>query len=303
MTDITRRTLITGAALAATAACTSPNRPTEAGTSTTPPSTMPVTPPQRRSGGGNVLLAYFSRAGENHWEGGRRNLDIGNTKVVAQHIADQIGCDVYEITAADLYPFAYSPTVERNQREQDRDDRPALAAAPSNLSRYTTVLLGSPVWNTRAPMIMRTLLDSTEALAGKTIHPFITYAVGGLGVRRLPPVLPGRHGQPRTGDPRRGSADRTSRRRGMAAETWPPYRVTESHSCRGRRGHGGSGRSLARHALRALRCRWSIRVTGTPTITTPTMRSPGYAPDGELVSGRRRVVQIYHRDECLCLHL
>lgn len=178
MTDITRRTLITGAALAATAACTSPNRPTEAGTSTTPPSTMPVTPPQRRSGGGNVLLAYFSRAGENHWEGGRRNLDIGNTKVVAQHIADQIGCDVYEITAADLYPFAYSPTVERNQREQDRDDRPALAAAPSNLSRYTTVLLGSPVWNTRAPMIMRTLLDSTEALAGKTIHPFITYAVG-----------------------------------------------------------------------------------------------------------------------------
>jgi hypothetical protein len=30
-----------------------------------------------------VLLAYFSRAGENYWYGGRRDLRVGNTEVLA----------------------------------------------------------------------------------------------------------------------------------------------------------------------------------------------------------------------------
>ncbi len=42
---------------------------------------MPV--PSSPSGGG-VLLAYFSRAGENYYNGGRRNLDVGNTDVFAR---------------------------------------------------------------------------------------------------------------------------------------------------------------------------------------------------------------------------
>jgi hypothetical protein len=29
--------------------------------------------------GKNVLLVYFSRPGENYWNGGRRNLRVGNT--------------------------------------------------------------------------------------------------------------------------------------------------------------------------------------------------------------------------------
>lgn len=45
---------------------------------------------------------------------------------------------------------------------------------------YDTVLLGSPIWNVQAPMIMRTFVESVD-LAGKTIHPFVTYAVSGMG--------------------------------------------------------------------------------------------------------------------------
>jgi hypothetical protein len=55
--------------------------------------------------------------------------------------------------------------------------RPQIADGLPNLSRYSTVLLGSPIWNTRAPMIMRTFLEQTGLLAGKTIHPFCTYAM------------------------------------------------------------------------------------------------------------------------------
>jgi FMN-dependent NADH-azoreductase len=41
------------------------------------------------------------------------------------------------------------------------------------------VLLGSPIWNSSMPMIMRTFLDEVD-LAGKTVLPFVTYAVTGM---------------------------------------------------------------------------------------------------------------------------
>jgi flavodoxin len=130
--------------------------------------------------GGTVLLAYFSRAGENYYNGGRRRLAVGNTQVVAQKVSRLIGCDVHRIEAADPYPDDYTPTVERNVREQDADARPAIANPLTSIERYDTVLLGSPIWNVRAPMIMSTFTESLD-FTGKTIHPFTTYAMSGLG--------------------------------------------------------------------------------------------------------------------------
>jgi hypothetical protein len=42
------------------------------------------------------------------------------------------------------------------------------------------VLLGSPIWNVRAPMIMTTFVEGHDFTA-KTVLPFVTYAVSGLG--------------------------------------------------------------------------------------------------------------------------
>ena len=76
---------------------------------------------------GRVLLAYFSRAGENYHYGGRTNLDIGNTEVLAGMISRLITCDVHRIEAADPYPEGYDATVARNVREQNADARPGIA--------------------------------------------------------------------------------------------------------------------------------------------------------------------------------
>lgn len=127
-----------------------------------------------------ALLAYFSRPGENYHYGGRRNLEVGNTEVVARLIADRLDTDTYRVEAAEPYPFSYDDTVERNRREQQQDARPALATPPPALDGYDVVLLGSPVWNVGAPMIMHTLLEQWD-LRGKTILPFVTYAVSGMG--------------------------------------------------------------------------------------------------------------------------
>jgi flavodoxin len=127
-----------------------------------------------------VLLVYFSRAGENYYYGDRINLEVGNTEVVADMIAAAIEPDVFRIEAADPYPFDYEQTVERNKREQDDDARPAIAASLPAVEAYDTVLLGSPIWNVRPPMIMHTFADGVD-LRGKRIHPFVTYAVSGMG--------------------------------------------------------------------------------------------------------------------------
>ncbi|MGW1088083.1 flavodoxin [Streptomyces sp. NPDC002596] len=129
---------------------------------------------------GKVLLAYFSRPGENYYYGDRTNLKVGNTEVMARKIRDLIGCDVYRIEPTDPYPESYDATVKRNVREQDADARPAIKGALPDLDEYGTVLLGSPIWNVRAPMIMTTFTEQLD-FTGKTVVPFTTHAMSGMG--------------------------------------------------------------------------------------------------------------------------
>ncbi|MBT9608286.1 MAG: hypothetical protein IT189_01675 [Microbacteriaceae bacterium] len=138
------------------------------------------TPTSSASGSGRVLLVYFSRAGENYYYGDRRTLDVGNTEVVARMISDRIGCDVFRIEAADPYPADYEQTVARNVREEQQDARPAIAGTIPSLEDYDTIVLGSPVWNVRAPMIMWTFADAVD-WSGKRVLPFVTYAVSDFG--------------------------------------------------------------------------------------------------------------------------
>ena len=136
--------------------------------------------PPARQNRGRVLLAYFSRAGENYYYGGRADLIVGNTEVLAGLIKDRLDCDVHRIEAADPYPDSYDATVARNVREQNGNARPAIANPLPTIDQYDTVLLASGIWNVRAPMIMATFAESYD-FTGKTIHPVTTHAMSGLG--------------------------------------------------------------------------------------------------------------------------
>ncbi|MBO3682563.1 hypothetical protein J5X86_47805 [Streptomyces sp. NEAU-YJ-81] len=137
-------------------------------------------PASATSPGKRVLLAYFSRPGENYYYGGRTNLKIGNTEALARMIGERIECDVHRIEGVAPYPDDYDATVARNVREQNSDARPAVANPPSSLGRYDAVLLASPIWNVRAPMIMSTFSERYD-FRGKTVYPVTTYAMSGLG--------------------------------------------------------------------------------------------------------------------------
>ncbi|MEU0647515.1 flavodoxin [Streptomyces umbrinus] len=133
--------------------------------------------------GKRVLLACFSRPGENYYYGGRTDLRIGNTEVLAQMISGLVECDVHRIEAVEPYSDDYDETVARNVREQNADARPAIADPPASIDGYDVVLLGSPIWNVRAPMIMSTFAERYD-FRGKTVHPVTTYAMSGLGTTR-----------------------------------------------------------------------------------------------------------------------
>lgn len=165
----------TGLAAALTGCVATPSRPGNTRRASTPKGTTMTDDPATRT-----LLVYFSRPGENYYYGDRIDLEVGNTQVVAEMIAARVAVNTYRIKAADPYPADYEATVARNVREQQANARPAIAGALPSLEDYDTVLLGSPIWNVQAPMIMRTFIESVD-LSGKTIHPFVTYAVSGMG--------------------------------------------------------------------------------------------------------------------------
>ncbi|SDP57493.1 Flavodoxin [Streptomyces sp. cf386] len=137
-------------------------------------------PAATASPGSRVLLAYFSRPGENYSYGGRTNLKTGNTEVLARMIGGHIECDVHRIEAVDPYSDDYDATVTRNVREQDADARPAIANPLASIDGYDVVLLASPIWNVRAPVIMSTFADRYD-FRGKTVHPVTTHAMSRLG--------------------------------------------------------------------------------------------------------------------------
>jgi flavodoxin len=117
------------------------------------------------------LLVFFSRAGENYFNGGRKVLKVGNTEVVAGMIRRALGCDVFQIRPVDPYSDRYEPTVQRNVREQNENARPGIVRMPSSVAAYDTILIGSPIWNVRVPRIMLTFAERFD-FAGKTICPF-----------------------------------------------------------------------------------------------------------------------------------
>jgi flavodoxin len=131
-------------------------------------------------GSRSVLLAYFSRPGENYYYGDRIDLEVGNTQVLAGMIAQRLECDVYRIEAADPYSDDYDATVARNKREQKVDARPEIAKPLPSLEGYDVVVLASPIWNVRPPMIMSTFAESLD-FADITVHPVTTHAMSGLG--------------------------------------------------------------------------------------------------------------------------
>ncbi len=116
-----------------------------------------------------VLVVYFSAT--------------GSTRGVAEHIADIVGADLFEIVPEKPYTGAdldYRDASSRASREQDDPAaRPAIHGEVEDMGQYGVVFLGYPIWHGQAPKIISTFLEGCD-LSGKTVIPFCTS--GGSGI-------------------------------------------------------------------------------------------------------------------------
>ena len=91
----------------------------------------------------NKIVIFFSHAGENYSVG---NIEVGNTKIVADYISEITGADQYEIVTHKYDGMAYMPLIELAKKEAADGELPPYEGAAPDLSRYDTVFIGGPVW-------------------------------------------------------------------------------------------------------------------------------------------------------------
>ena len=117
-----------------------------------------------------ILVAYFSAT--------------GTTKGVAEHIANGLNADIYEIVPEEPYTDADLDYNDNNSRTtiemNDPDARPAISGSVENMEQYDTVFIGYPIWWGEAPRIASTFMESYD-FSGKTIVPFCTSGGSGIG--------------------------------------------------------------------------------------------------------------------------
>lgn len=126
------------------------------------------------------LVIYFSHTGENYMENGIRNIDKGNTEIVAEKIRDLTGADMFKVIPVNDYPFGYRECCDVAKEELNNDARPMIKNVLDNINEYDTIYIGGPVWWGHYPMAMFTLLEKLD-FNGKVVKPFSTHEGSGLG--------------------------------------------------------------------------------------------------------------------------
>ena len=118
----------------------------------------------------DTLVVYFSAT--------------GTTKGVAEKLASVTGADLYEIVPAEPYTaedLNYSDRSTRATREQDDPDtRPEIAGEELDLTGYTTVYIGYPIWWGEEPRILCTFVEAHD-FTDITVIPFCTSGSSGIG--------------------------------------------------------------------------------------------------------------------------
>ncbi len=126
-----------------------------------------------------VLIAYYSRAGENYFGGAYRHIPVGNTEKAAKMLAELTGGDLFKIEQTVPYSDDYQTCIAQAKKDLQANARPQLVTMPENLDGYDEIYLGYPNYWGTMPMAVYTFLEQFD-FTGKTMHPFCTHEGSGL---------------------------------------------------------------------------------------------------------------------------
>ena len=123
----------------------------------TPSNTEETAAPEDGANPSRILVVYYSHT--------------GNTRQVAQRIAEQTGGDLSEIQRAQ----PYTDLQREAEAEIESGARPAITETVTDLTPYDVIFVGYPIWWDSAPAMIATFLESHD-FSGKTLVPFCTSA-------------------------------------------------------------------------------------------------------------------------------
>ena len=127
--------------------------------------------------------------GQNQTDSGKDTLVVyfsatGTTKGVAEKIAAVTDADLYEIVPAEEYTsndLNYNDANSRTTKEQnDASVRPEISSETIDLSGYTTIYIGYPIWHGQEPRIMDTFVETYD-FGSVTVIPFCTSGSSSIG--------------------------------------------------------------------------------------------------------------------------
>ena len=117
-----------------------------------------------------ILVAYFSVG--------------GMTRIVAENLVQASGADLFEIVPEQPYVEAdlnWELEVCRTRDEMnDKNSRPAIKSKIEDISQYSHVFIGFPIWLYREPSIIDTFMESYD-WTGITVIPFCTSGGSDIG--------------------------------------------------------------------------------------------------------------------------
>lgn len=126
---------------------------------------------------GKAIVVFFSHAGDNYAVG---NIEVGNTKIVADYITEVTGAEQFEIVTHKYDGMAYTPLINLAKEEVKNGELPEYEG-DIDLNKYDTVFIGGPVWWGTYPQVMFTFFKKhVNDLKGKTVIPFTTHEGSGL---------------------------------------------------------------------------------------------------------------------------
>jgi len=101
----------------------------------------------------------------------------GNTKYVAEKIAEETGADLLQLESEKAYPTGAATKYIFGGRSAIMGDKPALKKYQVNLDSYEQVIFGTPVWASTFVPPLRSFIQQ-ENLQGKKIALFACSAGG-----------------------------------------------------------------------------------------------------------------------------
>lgn len=112
-----------------------------------------------------IAVVYFSKT--------------GHTESVAKSVAHFTGADIFAVHTVQPYPKEYRATTEIVKKELNENVHRTIHLLAINLTRYDTIVLGTPTWWHHVAMPLQTWIGSVD-LKAKFIVTFNNHGGGGI---------------------------------------------------------------------------------------------------------------------------